>query len=100
MSNKFCKICSKYKKPFQYYKAINGFFCEDCNEEKEQLNLNANTYNLRKLIDRVQSIENDLKEKEYELVLDLNPLAKQLGISIQECSEIVANNKVKIIVNS
>lgn len=97
MDKKICKICNEYNPPFNYYKSLGGYFCQKCKESQNQLNLNANTFNIKKLIERLEIVENLIQDKQYEVVIDIQPLDDQLGVSKQKCAELIANEVMRIV---
>lgn len=97
MNNRLCKICNQKGVPFKFYKSLSGFMCTECKDEQMSLNLNANTFNIKKLIERLESMEKNIEDKKYELVIDIEPLSNQLGITKQRCAELIADEFMKII---
>lgn len=97
MIRKICKICKSFREPYNYLKSLSGFLCKKCKQEQTELNLSANTYNIKKLIERLESMEKAIEDKKYEIVIDIQPLANQLRVSKQHCAELIADEFMRIV---
>ena len=97
VTKKICKVCTRFEEVYKVSKDVNGFICQLCKKERDTLNLNATTHVVKKLIERIEYLENAMAEKLYEVVIDIQPLADQLGMTKQRCAELLADECMRIL---